>query len=517
MSDIKVRQRRFASKKRGGCRTCASRHVRCDGKPPLCGPCQRSSRDCLWSHQVGNQNNPPLKLVYINRQSECPILKQPQNAIKGLDGRSLAYFRHVVAPSLGGSFDAKLFNGVACQVAQSSPSIANAITALAKCWEASLGCREDDTLKRKRKLAALQHYSAAVSQARQLSLRQQNSDVIELFVCNLLFICFENLQHHYEAALQQMSSGLYLFCTWQSSKGLPNLKHATTDLDEVFSHLVNSYHRLMVQSLMFLDTHRIDRHMFLPALQPEVEAVPECFSRIEQARDCLNRIVSTMVLQSISSRFDEIYDEDQDYAMARPVFRFHGTVLAQFDKAFKAFKHKRSAPNAKQELGMILVEMMQLAIRILHVVSLAQSEMAYDKHQLQFERILELGQRMLPLITHKNGPSMFIEGLPPLYLVARSCRNPVTRRRAISLLHNSDRNEGVWNGNMLACMAEKMMEIEEAGVQQGESGYDQIPASARLATQKAIIYSASRRIDVTFLRGQREPGGPEILRCSVEF
>lgn len=51
----------------------------------------------------------------------------------------------------------------------------------------------------------------------------------------------------------------------------------------------------------------------------------------------------------------------------------------------------------------------------------------------------------------------------PLFNIATQCENPVLRRRAIALLRQRDRQEGLWNSFYIANAAERIIEIEEAG------------------------------------------------------
>lgn len=53
--------------------------------------------------------------------------------------------------------------------------------------------------------------------------------------------------------------------------------------------------------------------------------------------------------------------------------------------------------------------------------------------------------------------------VPPLYLVAARCRDPVIRRRAIYLLSTCNRREGVWDSRLSSQVARYILEVEEAG------------------------------------------------------
>jgi hypothetical protein len=57
-----------------------------------------------------------------------------------------------------------------------------------------------------------------------------------------------------------------------------------------------------------------------------------------------------------------------------------------------------------------------------------------------------------------------MEIVSPLYYVGMKCRHPVIRRRAIKILKRTQRREGLWDSNMAAAIAERIMLLEEANL-----------------------------------------------------
>jgi hypothetical protein len=57
-----------------------------------------------------------------------------------------------------------------------------------------------------------------------------------------------------------------------------------------------------------------------------------------------------------------------------------------------------------------------------------------------------------------------MEIVSPLYYVGTKCRHPVIRRRAIQILKGTQRREGLWDSNMAAAVAERIMLLEEANL-----------------------------------------------------
>lgn len=54
--------------------------------------------------------------------------------------------------------------------------------------------------------------------------------------------------------------------------------------------------------------------------------------------------------------------------------------------------------------------------------------------------------------------------LPPLYFTAIKCRHQELRLRALSLLRQAPRREGLWDREELVAVAERVIEIENPGV-----------------------------------------------------
>jgi hypothetical protein len=54
--------------------------------------------------------------------------------------------------------------------------------------------------------------------------------------------------------------------------------------------------------------------------------------------------------------------------------------------------------------------------------------------------------------------------IPPLYLVAIKCRDPITRREAISILEETNGREGLWDARLHAKVARRLVEVEDASV-----------------------------------------------------
>jgi len=93
---------------------------------------------------------------------------------------------------------------------------------------------------------------------------------------------------------------------------------------------------------------------------------------------------------------------------------------------------------------------------------------SWDSLRPEFEEMVVLGERIIssPLLANerlgKSTSFCLDTGIViPLYHVASQCQDPIIRRRAISLLRSTSRQEGLWNSFLVADVAERVVDIRE--------------------------------------------------------
>lgn len=516
-SDITAR-RRFASKSRGICNTCRLRHVRCDALRPTCTPCRKSSRLCEYSLDPARIDANKLKVVIWQPNEEVPP-PVPQGARMGTEeSRALHYFRNVVADQLGGSFDASFWNRMALQAAQTVPPVRHALIALASLCESTYDAGLDLGSTDHADTFALRQYTKAISEIQQSLQGTCKPALEELLISNVLFIGIEMFQGHYESAIRQLSSGLYVFCDWQARE---RRQYNTATDNELQTHLRRIFTRLMVQQLLFPDTHLVDRRLLNPAFTPLMPSMPAVFGSVEEARDIFNDCVSSMIHGSLAPIFQGV---EVGTTYARPLFQLHGRTLTDWSQCFEEFKRtKGEGLSWKEQTACILLEAQSITLSILASNMSPASEKAFDACESGFATIVALAQSVVGGYAHPphDGsilhPSFDVELLPPLYFAATRCRHPAIRRQALALLRQIPRQEGLWHNAVLSNLAERIITIEECHCGEVESSEDVLAAS-RLKVVDAKIRSSARKIDVVFSR-QIHDGeeGLELLHETVHY
>ncbi len=86
---------------------------------------------------------------------------------------------------------------------------------------------------------------------------------------------------------------------------------------------------------------------------------------------------------------------------------------------------------------------------------------------------------------------------------AHKCRHPVIRRKAVSLLYSSPRQEGIWDSILTARVAERLIGIEEAGLGKVTRCED-IPDWARISDVE-VSFNRQGRLGIVRYSRQRSP------------
>ena len=90
----------------------------------------------------------------------------------------------------------------------------------------------------------------------------------------------------------------------------------------------------------------------------------------------------------------------------------------------------------------------------------------------------------------------------PLFSIAHRCRDPNIRRRIIALLYSTPRQEGLWHSVIAARVAEKIMNIEEAGLGEVKTWAD-VPEEKRISDIDMQFDLQGRKGYLKYSRRQR--------------
>ena len=214
--------------------------------------------------------------------------------------------------------------------------------------------------------------------------------------------------------------------------------------------------------------------------------VPEEFTTLEEARNCFEYHTNGYVRFFKGIEDDEIQEGDRETLRG-----FWCSQLENWERAFEAFLQKPSTQltaRAQQAALALKINHRVSKMHLRHTVSCVLTDhTTWDPHPQEGEEIVQFAEELLALDEITRGPpgqrkveyslDMWLVG--GVYVVAHKYRDPKLRRRAIAILKNANRQEGIWDSAIAAMVAERIVAIEEGAVGTVNSFRD-VPEWARI-------------------------------------
>ena len=226
--------------------------------------------------------------------------------------------------------------------------------------------------------------------------------------------------------------------------------------------------------------------------------LPKSFSSLEEARNSLD-----FHWNGCLTAVDIKDDVDRQLGLAEK----YQTIFKRWSEAFRAFLEQSASGFDSRDVKAAAVLDINHRFGAIHFDSISMAFPAeqtnWDKYRAEHEEIVTLAAKVIDTYpsasgaTSQWGPSFSIETnvVPPLYSVAHRCRDPVIRRKAISLLAATPRQEGVWNSALVVKVTQRIVEIEEGRLLGVESLQD-VPQHARISETKVPVPEWARISDI---------------------
>lgn len=235
--------------------------------------------------------------------------------------------------------------------------------------------------------------------------------------------------------------------------------------------------------------------------------IPEKFASVNEARDYLASSRLTFFLYALGANSENTPNKYSD-------------TLRRWSTAFDRFlTGKENNLTAREKSAVHVLKIQRLILRGFVSTGCNREDVQpgnqtlWDKNDPIFEEIVSLADDVLldaPDTASSSISSFTLDiGLVgSLYDVARRCRDPNIRRRAIHLLHSFSRQEGLWDGRLAARVAKRVVDIEESGLGTVVSCND-IPNSARVAAVLPVFEPEKRSVTSRFIKGAKRQA-PQI-------
>jgi Fungal specific transcription factor domain/Fungal Zn(2)-Cys(6) binuclear cluster domain len=461
--------------------TARIRKVKCDEGHPACHRCISTGRVCdgygIWG---GGEN------FYSHRQrltgsKDSRVVPRPPVSVSALasgteENGYFEWFKCRTAIKLPGSFVSGFWTTLLFQASLNEPAVLHAVLALSSVHKSGTinadGQREIDNIPNEQEQFTLQHYVKAISHLQpHFSIKDRASLRVALITC-IVFVCLEFLRGHFKTAQIHLQNGLKILGEMQmlsnGNDGILRLKPCRESTDD---WIVEAFSRLHLQVELF--RHAYQRScLVLHAAGPETPAL--VFHSINEAWQQMERLLNKVFHLTHQGRQQA---ESECESLRHPLALLEHqqrirTELAQWLDMYEAFKKAlQGHRSAGEEKAYQLLCIYHTMANIMADTCLRPSdESVFDSHTNQFVLLIRQLANLWTTSPVQALPGHLMDmsrsvvdmgWIPLLYYAAVKCRVHRIRLQAIRLLECTSHREGIWDAKTAACVARKVMAIEE--------------------------------------------------------
>ncbi|KAL8789341.1 MAG: hypothetical protein Q9195_006868 [Heterodermia aff. obscurata] len=465
--------------------------------------------------------NPETAVSIVPIRQRIPISRLVKAPVLTIDGdeqekRAFHFFRERTIPGLCGFFDSEIWERLVLQTTFREPALRHAIFALGSLHERfemgdkTVFASNLDTVSGG---LALRQYTQAINHViKQSSSKNSQSLDVCLIAC-ILFACFETLKGHIGSSISHLMSGVRILEESMEAESSADVSEENDRISFPYiakEKLISQFNRLDIQVHQLLGN--MPMTLTLRA-QPQNRPVgftldvPEDFTTLDEARNCFEYNYNGLV-----KFFKNIEDNETPGADEHETRReFWYNQLEKWDRAFEAFLGKPSTqltPKAQQAALALKITHRVGKMHLRHTVSsVLHDDMTWDLHPQEGEDIVQFAEALLALDeTTRGSPgqrkveySLDMSLVGAVYVVAHKYRDPILRRRAIAILKNANRQEGIWDSAIAAKVAERIVAVEEGAVGTVSSFRD-VPDWARIHGLSVKFDKQARKGDFSYIR-----------------
>ena len=390
------------------------------------------------------------------------------------------FFQRQTAPALSSYFDVGFWTRLIFQMSYAEPCIRHAMAAVGSLHQtrnyhakivpedASIIIRGPDEIDEQFDVDshveedpfALVQYNKAIGR---LTVRMDGSasSVQVTLVACIMFVCVEYLRGDSHSSHKHLKAGMGV-----AMSSLAALGSKTAFMDSMQSlqdSTIGFLNRIEVLSML---------SGCMPSWNPPVEmtmTIPDRFANVVEARDSLSNIANLLV-RFLRSMRPRVYTQSilpADYVTREKLrSKLEAWHAALYDMLSAATLTLRDLE------AIDILKLHEILVQNWIDRSVELSETASDKYIPEYERAVALAESIhrssiqaLRSSTQDHSSFAFeLQTITPLLYVCKHCRHPQIRRRAIALLKQTRRREGLWDSEKAAALAERIMSIEEAGL-----------------------------------------------------
>ncbi|KAL8868452.1 MAG: hypothetical protein Q9198_008173 [Flavoplaca austrocitrina] len=435
-----------------------------------------------------------------------------------VERRSFAFFKDRTLAEISGYFPSDFWERLVPLATFHEPALKHASVALASLHE-RFEKGDRSILKSNKDIAeggfALQQYNKAIRYLINPPGGDKGPALDTSLVACVLFACFETLRGHHGSALSHIRSGTQIL-NQVDEEGREHGREESSrqlcvpleTLDVVFSRLDQQVVQLSGARPMSLPKTKRNAH---PGFCPDI---PAAFHSLEEARNCLDYQWNLCARSAVDFPYRKHMMEGTESQEHRDVFDVGRThfqaVYNTWMTVFQNFLERNVATmNSKSLQGAMVLKMQgQLAAMYqeMDTLQLLHDETGWDEVIPMFDNLVDLVAAIIDSqkatdekLLHKPTFQLDQSTISPLFTVGHKCRDPVLRRKAISMLYSAPRQEGVWDSILTARACERIMDLEEEGLGEVKCAAD-IPDWRRISDIEVSFDLQARRGEIKMSR-----------------
>mgnify|MGYP005989062569 CR=1 FL=1 len=356
------------------------------------------------------------------------------------------------------------------------------------------------------------------TRAMQLLLHQSPTDeksdqmAIVLLVC-YLFICFDHLAGTDVQALQHLEAGVKLsrtlIKTFDSGRQT-NGQGGFSAIDIFIRQVASRIRRLDMQTIMFLtDRTPVGAQ---ETSNTRLTASNDAFWSVDEATDSLLPLIARVMQLFYASHECPPADIVSFSSQATTTLVELESWLIRFEAMMELQQSGSSLlSTGSGDYPIAALLRLQYTIGTILLKCLGPDrEMNYDLFLPQFEQCVALARIVMEAheqYSGSNHPTFTPEVgvLPVLYIMGAKCRHPQIRREIVKILKRQLIREAVWNSIWAAAVLERIIDIEERGLDAERSPVQEmgeISASQRIEAVSWLHVPdahSTDRLDVTYI------------------
>jgi hypothetical protein len=325
----------------------------------------------------------------------------------------------------------------------------------------------------------LRQYSKAIGQLVRPDQppKSKGSIRVTLVTC-IVFIYLELLRERYGAAQTHLENGLKLLKENQINDNVEPQQYGESTDDSI----VEAFFRMYVQDQLLVQPSQLP---FLSFLATEIDIPTPTFKSPLQARRYLHLLLNEIFYLTKQGKQQAISNPAATTLELVDHQRRIRSKLASWHESHRASK---ASFCLRSILGGFIFETLCIyhimATIMTHSCLSVSSEWLYSSQTNSFVTMImkaiylrkhasKLAEILHGQTTEKSKTVVDMGWIPPLYYTAVKCRNHRIRLQAIKLLESTGENhqEGIWDSAIAACVARKVMEVEERNFY-GDLGID---------------------------------------------